>query len=170
MQRMITVPRFPVLATLAVCALLLTAARPAAAQASDREQVLAAIDTFLVGLRTKDTAIMNRFVDSTTRMTLLRPAAGGGVRVVVMTGPQFITNVTAPTGPFLDEPIRNPVVQLDADLASVWAEYQVRINGAVSHCGYDALHLVRRNGRWMFLSIADTFRRTGCGEAWPPTP
>ncbi len=141
--------------------------RTAEAQPSDREQVLAAIDTFLVGLRTKDSTIMNRLVDSTTRMTLLRPAPGGGVRVVVMTGPQFIANVTSPSGPFLDEPIRNPVVQVDGDLATVWAEYQVRIDGRVSHCGYDAFHLVRKAGRWMFLNVSDTFRRTGCGEVWP---
>lgn len=140
---------------------------PAPALSNDRAAVLASIDTFLVGLRTKDTAIMSRFVDSTTRMTLLRPLQTGGYRVWVMTGPQFITTVSAPNGPFLDEPIRNPVVHVDGDLASVWAEYQVRINGAVSHCGFDAFHLVRKNGRWMFLNLSDTFRRTGCGEPWP---
>jgi hypothetical protein len=160
---------FRSLALVAVAAGALSAigARPAAAQAGDREQVLAAIDTFLVGLRTKDTTIMNRFVDSTTRMTLLRPLQGGGTRILVWTGPQFIANVTAPAGPFLDEPIRNPVVHVDGDLASVWAEYQVRIEGRVSHCGFDAFHLVRKAGRWMLLNVSDTFRRTGCGEPWP---
>lgn len=170
MTLMMSLPtrRLASLAFLACAVLTATLApRQALAQPSDRDQVLAAIDTFLVGLRTKDTTIMNRFVDSTTRMTLLRPTQAGGTRVVVMTGPQFIANVTTPAGPFLDEPIRNPVVQVDGDLASVWAEYQVRIDGRVSHCGFDAFHMVRRNGRWMILTVADTFRRTGCGDMWP---
>lgn len=147
--------------------LALTASRPAAAQ-SDKEQVLAAIDTFLVGLRTKDTALLLRHVDSATRMTLLRPARdGSGVRVVVYTARDFITNVTAPNQPAIDEPVRNQVVHVDGDLASVWAEYQVRIGGKVSHCGYDAFHLVRKQGIWKLLNVSDTFRRTGCGDPWP---
>lgn len=67
----------------------------------------------------------------------------------------------------LDEPIRNAKVHIDGDLALVWAEYQVRVNGAVSHCGYDAFQLIRRAGSWKILSIADTFRREGCGPMWP---
>jgi hypothetical protein len=91
------------------------------------EQVLAAIDTFLVGLRTKDTVMMGRLVDSTTRFTLLRPAQTGGVRVIVLEGRQFMAAVTAPISQAFEEPIRNPVVHVDGDLASVWAEYQVHV-------------------------------------------
>jgi hypothetical protein len=58
-------------------------------------------------------------------------------------------------------------VQIDADLATVWAEYQVRIDGNVSHCGYDAFHLARLAGRWKIINVSDTFRREGCGAAWP---
>ena len=61
--------------------LALAAVRPAGAQ-SDKEQVLAALDTFFVGLRSKDTALMLRHVDSATRFTLLRPTREGGPVVV----------------------------------------------------------------------------------------
>ena len=142
------------------------AVRPAAAQ-SDREQVLAALDTFFVGLRTKDTALMLRHVDSATRFTLLRPTREGGLRVVVYSAREFITNVTAPNQPGIDEPIRNPVVQVDGDLASVWAEYQVIVADRVPHCGHDAFHLVRKQGAWRILNVSDSFRRTGCGDPWP---
>jgi hypothetical protein len=133
---------------------------------SDRDQVLAAIDTFLVGLRTKDTVLMGQHVDSLTRLTLLRPRPDGSTRVVVLTGKEFMAVVTRPAQVPLDEPIRNPVVLIDGDLASVWAEYQVRVDGRVSHCGFDAFHLVRRAGRWRFLNVSDTFRTTGCGDSW----
>ena len=135
---------------------------PAAAHA----EVLATIDSFLTGLRTKDTALMARHVDTLTRMTLLRPGPAG-TRLMLLSAAQFMAAVSRPDQPALDEPIRNPVVQVDGDLASAWAEYQVRIDGKVSHCGFDAFHLARLGGKWKILNVSDTFRRTGCGEPWP---
>ncbi len=55
---------------------------------------------------------------------------------------------------------------MDGPLATVWTEYQVVIEGKLSHCGTDAFHLVRRNGAWKILNVSDTFRREGCGEIW----
>jgi len=153
----------------AVSVALLAAAPALSAQgptpAAARAEVLATIDSFLVGLRTKDTAKMARYTDTLSRFTLLRPGPNG-TRVMLLTPTQFITAVTRPNQPALDEPIRNPVVHIDGDLASVWAEYQVRIDGKVSHCGYDAFHLARLGGAWKILNVSDTFRREGCGAMW----
>ncbi len=135
------------------------------ARANAEREVLATIDSFLIGLRTRDTALMARQVDSLARFTLLRPSQAG-TRVMLLTPSQFMAAVTRPDQPALDEPIRNPVVQVDGDLASVWAEYQVRIDGRVSHCGFDAFHLARLGERWKILNVSDTFRRTGCGGVW----
>jgi ketosteroid isomerase-like protein len=133
----------------------------------DRAAVLASIQSFMDALRTKDTTAMNLHVDSLTRLTLIRPTRDGGTRVMVMTGAQFIRAVTQPGQPGIDEPIRNPVVHVSGDLASVWAEYQVRRDTTVTHCGFDAFHLARRDGRWKLLNISDTYQQTGCGPAWP---
>ena len=165
---------------LALAALALLLGRPAAAQApsaatsapsqaaerAERTRVLAAVDTLLQGMRTKDAALMSQQLDSLARMTLVRPARDGGVRVVALSGAEFVRVATAAGQPPLDEPIRNPVVQIDGDLATVWAEYQVRREGRVTHCGSDAFHLVRRQGRWRILNVSDTYRQTGCGAAW----
>lgn len=133
----------------------------------ERAAVLATLQSFMDALRTKDVAGMNQHVDSLTRLTLIRPAREGGTRVVVMTAAQFISAVTQPGQPGVDEPIRNPVVHVSGDLATVWAEYQVRRDATVTHCGFDAFHLVRREGRWKLLNISDTYQTTGCGPAWP---
>jgi hypothetical protein len=137
-----------------------------AAPTTGHAEVLATIDSFLAGLRTKDTMLMARHVDTLARMTLLRPGPAGS-RVMLLTAAQFMRAVSRPEQPALDEPIRNPVVHVDGDLASVWAEYQVRIDGKVSHCGFDAFHLARLGGQWKILNVSDTFRRTGCGDPWP---
>jgi hypothetical protein len=160
--------------SLRLASLLLLCASSATAQApaSDaaRDSVLATIENFLVGLRTKDTAIMKANIDTLTRMTLLRPAPGGGTRVLTLSGAQFIDVVSRPTQPALDEPIRNAIVHIDGPLASVWAEYQVRRDGRVTHCGFDAFHLARLDGKWKILNVSDSFRQTGCGDPWPAKP
>lgn len=144
---------------------------PAAASAqqtiaADSAAVMATLDRMLSALKAKDADGLRATFDSAARMTLLRPAQGGDVQVWTMTGEQFIQVAVNPQGPALDEPIRNIRMQIDGDLASVWAEYQVRINGAVSHCGHDAFHLVRKRGQWKILNVSDTFRQQGCGPMW----
>lgn len=137
-----------------------------AAAQPERAAVLGTIDSFLAAMRKKDTAAMGQYTDTLTRMTLLRPGPNG-TRVFLLRATDFFKAVASPDQPAYDEPIRNPVVQIDADLATVWAEYQVRRDGRVTHCGYDAFHLARLGGKWKILNISDTFRQTGCGDAWP---
>jgi hypothetical protein len=152
------------LLTLLCLAGLLPVALPA--QSADSAAVMRTLDRMLVALRTKDADGLRATFHNDVRMTLLRPAPDGSNRPVVLSGEQFIAAATNANGPALDEPVRNPRLLMDGDLAIVWAEYQVRIAGAVSHCGYDAFQFVRVSGEWKILSVADTFRRQGCGEMW----
>jgi ketosteroid isomerase-like protein len=131
------------------------------------DAIMAPITAFFAAAARQDTAAMSAAMHPDARMTLLRPAQGGGSRVVVIAGRDFIAQLARPGQPPLDEPIRNPVIQVDGDLATVWVEYQVRVSGAVSHCGHDAFHMVRTGGAWRILNVSDTFRRENCGPIWP---
>jgi hypothetical protein len=140
-------------------------AAPAAAQSSARDEVLGAVGAFLSAMQAKDANAMLARLDTTARFTLLRPSAAGS-RIMLVPGAEFVRMTTRPDGPTYLEATRNPVVQIDGDLATVWAEYQVILEGKVSHCGSDALHLARLGGRWKIVHLSDTFRREGCGERW----
>ena len=135
------------------------------AQHAETTAILATVDRFADALRAKDSVAMRAELHEQARFTLLRPP-GGPVEVMVFDAGSFLAAVTAPATPVLDEVIRNPQVAVDADLATVWAEYQVRINGALSHCGYNAFHLVRQRGTWRILNVSDTARQEGCGAIW----
>jgi len=138
------------------------AAAPLGAQARQAEgEVLDVVRRMLKVLETKDAASVAALVDSTTRFTLLRPG-----RVIVLTGHQFLDAVSNPNSPPAVELIRNPEVRIDGDLATVWTEYQLIVNGAVSHCGFDAFQLSRAGGAWKLLNVSDSFRNTGCGGPW----
>ena len=147
---------------------LLALAAPAAlsARQSDTVPVLKVLEDFTGALRAKDSLGMRALLHEHARFTLLRPAPGGGVRVNILDAASFPRLTADPKGPTYDEPIRHPKVTIDGDLATVWAEYQVRIDGRVSHCGYDAFDLVRHAGGWKILNVSDTFRREGCGAMW----
>ena len=138
----------------------------ASAQRADTAAVLKVLDGFTAALRAKDSLGMRALLHEQARFTLLRPAQGGGVRVMILDAATFPRLTSDPKGPIYDEPIRNPKVTIDGDLATVWAEYQVRIEGKVSHCGYDAFDLVKSAGGWKILNVSDTFRREGCGAMW----
>lgn len=140
-------------------------ATPAAG--GDTAGVVAALNQLISALKAKDSLGMRAVLHDQARFTLLRPAPEGGVRVAIFDAQTFPRLVSGPNSPSLDEPIRNLRVTIDADLATVWAEYQVRIDGRVSHCGYDAFQLVRQGGAWKILNVSDTFRREGCGPIWP---
>lgn len=145
-------------------ALVLGVPAIAVAQSSEAE-VLGAIHSLFAAMKARDTTAMAAAFDSAARFTLTRPSPDGGVRVAVLSGADFLTAVSRPGGQAIDERIRNPVVQVDGPLATVWTEYQVLIEGKLSHCGYDAFQLVRRSDGWKVLNVSDTFRRE-CGEEW----
>jgi hypothetical protein len=137
-------------------------------QSADSAAVAGTLQRFFDALRAKQVAAIQAELHDAVRFTLLRPAPGGvdSVQVVQLTGPAFVQAATGGTGPGLDEPIRNLRIQIDQSLATVWAEYQVRAKGAVTHCGYDAFHLVKTPAGWKILTVADSYRRQGCGGPW----
>lgn len=62
----------------------------------------------------------------------------------------------------LEEQISDPAVEIDGDVAMVWAPYVFRIDGKLSHCGFDLFDLVRADGGWKILNITWSSRTTGC--------
>ena len=155
--------RCPLLTALVLSGLALV---PAQAQSAESE-VMAATHGMLAILKTRDAVAARALITADTRFTLTRPTPDGGTRVVVMTGEQFVEAVTRPGTQVVEELIRNPVVRIDGSLASVWAEYQVLIDGVVHHCGYDAFHLVKLGEGWKVLNVSDSYREHGCGAPWP---
>lgn len=60
------------------------------------------------------------------------------------------------------ERIWSPAIEIDGDIAIVWAPYDVRVAGKISNCGFDHFDLVRENGAWKIMNITFSSRTTGC--------
>ncbi len=106
-----------------------------------------------------DAAAMLRQVYSAGRVTTTGTrASGSGLRQMSWT--EFAARIK-PDARFT-ETISNPAIEIDGDVAMVWAPFVVRVDGKVSNCGYDHFDLVRENGVWKVMNLTFSSRITGC--------
>ncbi|GGA28369.1 hypothetical protein GCM10010981_16430 [Dyella nitratireducens] len=70
--------------------------------------------------------------------------------------------IAAHRGGPIAEHIYHPIVQVDHDLAVVWAPYTFTISGHVDHCGTDVITLGKLNDRWIIIGLSDSERKENC--------
>lgn len=134
---------------------------PAADTQADTQAVLATVQRVLGALEASDRAT----IVATTRpeggatAALKRP--DGARRIRRLGWAEFAAQFTPGRDRF-SETITDPAIEIDGDIAMVWAPYTVRKNGAVQHCGYDHFDLVRDAGTWKILNVTWSQRTTGC--------
>ena len=52
-----------------------------------------------------------------------------------------------------EEILSDPIIAIDGCIAMVWGRYVFKIDGVVSHCGFDHFDLIRRDGVWKIAGI-----------------
>ena len=121
--------------------------------------VLAPIQQLFTAFATGDSAAMLSVVYPDGRVTATgERASGSGLRQMSWT--QFAQRVT-PDARF-SESISDPAIEIDGDVAMVWAPFVVRVNGKVANCGIDHFDLVRENGAWKIMNLSFSSRTRGC--------
>ena len=125
----------------------------------EEQAVLASVQSLLASFKAGDSAAMLRSVYTDGRVTATGTrSSGSGLRQQSWT--QFAARIT-PQGAF-QETITDPAVDVDGDVAMVWAPFVVRMGGKVANCGYDLFDLVRENGAWKVMNLTFSSRTTGC--------
>jgi hypothetical protein len=139
--------------------LLTAAAAPASALQTDEQSVRAVVDRLFDGMRSRDTTmIRSTFAGEAQFYGIGRE---GGVRVT--TPSAFIASIAAAqAGVLLDEVLHDVEIRVDGPLATVWTYYDFFAGGEFSHCGYDAMQLLKVGGEWKIVALADTRRTEGC--------
>jgi hypothetical protein len=139
---------------------LLLAARAELSAQSEEARVLAVVRQLFDGMKAHDTVRMRAVLHPQARL-VSSGMKDGAPTVSVETTEGWLTAVSRGVEPY-DERIKNPVVQVDGGLASVWAEYSFYVGERFSHCGVDTFHLVRTAEGWRIIDLADTRRKEGC--------
>jgi ketosteroid isomerase-like protein len=152
----------------AVLLIVLTSvlAHPARAQQSDEQAVTAVVTHFFDGMRARDTALLRSTVIPSA--VLMRASGPSGLTDPMSVG-QFIDRIGKGTGPGGDEQIKDPKVQIDGPLASLWTYYTFTPGGEtkINHCGVDAFLLRKGPDGWKIFHIVDTSRSEGCTPIRP---
>jgi hypothetical protein len=121
--------------------------------------VLAPINAAFAAFEAGDAAAMLRQVYPDGRVTAVGTLpSGSGLRQQSWT--QFAERLKPGEG--FQERISDPAIEIDGDIAMVWAPFVVRVGGKVSNCGYDHFDLVRESGTWKIMNLTFSSQTTGC--------
>jgi hypothetical protein len=150
------------LAALVALAFLAMGVQPASTSAqSGEEEVLAVVTQLFDGMRMRNADLLKSLFHPDAIMT--GTGMHDGSYQVTMEPPDgWIESVSSFTGGEIDERIYDPKVEVSGPLASVWAEYDLYVNGEFRHCGVDAFHLALTDEGWKIVHIADTRVTEGC--------
>src|SRR5687768_1767384 len=117
------------------------ASAPRTVQAREAQEIIDVAQRLFDAMRTRDTAALRSLFDSGVAITAVSKVGTASTvtdRVIV---DEFIASIGR-AGEELVERMWNPRVQVDGDIASLWARYDFHIGGRFSHCGSDAFHMV----------------------------
>jgi hypothetical protein len=137
-------------------------AQSAPATIDERGAVLAVLQQLFDAMRTRDTARLMATFEPGARLVGMRPSREGGLRVQSLTARQFADFVARDTRAEWIERAWAPEVKVEGTLATVWAPYDFHFGTEPSHCGLDAVQLLKTGGGWRIVSLADTYQREGC--------
>ncbi|HKH94485.1 MAG TPA: nuclear transport factor 2 family protein [Gemmatimonadaceae bacterium] len=133
----------------------------ASAQATARDSVLAPVHRVFDAMRARDTVGLREVFDSTARLIGTRASANVSIRSRTPT--EFLTSITTtPTDQTSDERMFDPEVRIDGPVAQVWTYYTFRAGTTFSHCGIDAVTLVRAGTTWKIVSFVWSVRTNDC--------
>ena len=86
-----------------------------------------------------------------------------GVEVVAVG--QGVTNVKPGEHRYHEQFTGQPAIEIDGDIAMVWGEFTLSVDGKVATCGVDHFDLVRENGQWKVQNVTWSQRTTECPGA-----
>lgn len=127
--------------------------------ATEEQAVLAPINQLFAAFSAGDPSGVLRVTYPDGRVTAVGTLrSGNGLRQESWS--QFAARLKPGEG--FQESISDPAIEVDGDIAMVWAPFVVRVGGKVSNCGVDHFDLVRDDGAWKVMNITFSSRTAGC--------
>ena len=128
---------------------------------TDEGAVMAPINALFAGLAARDSAAILAQLRTDGGATVASEKTDGTRSVRHMSWSEFAAGIK-PGPEKYEERISNPAIEIDGDIAMVWAPYTFLVDGKASHCGFDHFDLVREGGAWKIQNITWSHRTTGC--------
>ncbi len=144
---------------------------PAQADQSDTERaaVLSVAERLFEAINQQDPILWDELVADGGVVIRTQPDGMGGYRIDRMITGDMRARLKPGPEPYRERFTAEPTVLVRGAIAVVWGEYDFWIGDSFSHCGVDAIDLVKIDGRWMVTNLMWTMEREGCPTA-PPAP
>lgn len=153
--------RRTLLAVLSLITITMTVPAAASAQQSEEQAVKDVVIKVFDGMRALDTVMMKQTFAPGMRMYGVDD--NGVIRAMDPQG--WLRSIAAaPAGTVIDEVLHDVEVRVDGPLAMVWTYYDLFVGEGFVHCGYDAFTLMKTQGEWKIVSVADTRRKENCRQ------
>jgi hypothetical protein len=134
---------------------------------AQEEEILKVVDRFMLAIGNHDGKEMEELMITEGVSYFQRREPGNEANVRPMMNASLMEQPSA-ADPFIER-YWNPVVEVRGGIAMVWAPYELRDNGAVEHCGIDALNLIFLDGAWRVANVMSTMEPKACDEMRPPS-
>lgn len=135
------------------------------AEDGDRAEILAFMDRafYAVGSGDPDDLRAIQLAEGTSISFRQHPDGDPGELLMRMTTNEALLADDADSDDKLVERwTGDPTVMIRGPIAVVWGEYEFWVNGEFSHCGVDAVDLVKVDGAWKIANWMWTVEREGC--------
>ena len=122
------------------------------------ESVVAAVQKLFDAMAAHDSAAASAVTVPEGRVFALRATGEPGASTSLA---QFAERLPTIKGKILER-MWKPEVRIDGNLATLWAPYDFYRDGQRTHCGIDAVTLVKTAGGWKISGIQYTVVTEGC--------
>lgn len=124
-------------------------------------EIIAVAEALFSAMRARDTTTIRELFVPEAQIVALRSGGPPAAAPQMRSAEAFVASIGRP-GEILAERMWDPQVRIDGDLATLWAPYEFHVGDRFSHCGSDAFHLIRAEGRWRIVALTYTVQTTGC--------
>jgi hypothetical protein len=113
-----------------------------------QSEIMVPVYSFFDAIAHRDKAAMLAQTVPDTEVTINRE---GGLRHLTIDNlADLVVNLKGGT---LAEPIHDPIMLVDNNVASVWAPFVFTIDGKPTNCGTDIFTLAKLNGKWLIVNL-----------------
>ncbi len=130
--------------------------------AGQESEVRAVVDQIFVGMRTANSQMVQDVFAAEARFAII-DSRNGPVTIRGQAVDGWI-NAIGGSGGSWDDRIYDVEVQVDGDMASVWAPYTFYRDGEISHCGINSIELLHDADGWKVTQLSDTRHQGACPD------
>lgn len=129
---------------------------------NSNDEVKQSVETLFKGMFQGDSAMVHSVFWDDVRMYTSFTTAEGKEEFRKGSIENFLRAVGTPHEEPWDEQIWNLQISVDDNLAHAWMNYAFYLGDQFSHCGVNAIQLLKMDGKWKIVHLIDTRRKEGC--------